>query len=135
MTKIVRASITFPPELLKDFDDAVSKMGYANRSKAVQDAVRMFVSEKKMLQKESGVQTGVLMMLYDHEIKGLENTLTDVQHEYAEVICSTMHVHINERECIEVIAVKGDSGEIRKLSDELTAKKGMKILRTVVVPI
>jgi len=135
MTKIVRVGVTFPPELLKDFDEVIGKMGYGNRSKAVQDAVRVFVSEKKWVQKESGSQAGVLMMFYDHEAKGLENALTHVQHEYAEVICSTMHIHLSERECLEAIAVKGSSSEIRKLSDELTAKKGVKILRTVVVPV
>lgn len=135
MTKIVRVGVTFQPELLKDFDEVIGKMGYGNRSKAVQDAVRLFVSEKKWVQKGSGSQAGVLMMLYDHETRGLENSLTHVQHEHAEVICSTMHVHLSERDCLEAIAVKGSSTEIRKLSDELTAKRGVKILRTMVVPV
>ncbi|MEM2995293.1 MAG: nickel-responsive transcriptional regulator NikR [Candidatus Bathyarchaeia archaeon] len=133
MTKIVRVGVTFPPDLLKDFDKIISKMGYENRSKAVQDAVRLFVSEKKWLQEERGVQAGVLMMVYDHEVKELESTLTDVQHRYSRIICSTMHIHLNERDCLEAVAVKGDAAEIRKLSDELAAKKGVKILKTVLV--
>jgi len=46
MTKIVRVGVTFPPELLKEFDEITAKMGYESRSKAIQDAVRLFVSEK-----------------------------------------------------------------------------------------
>ncbi|MEM3699782.1 MAG: nickel-responsive transcriptional regulator NikR [Candidatus Bathyarchaeia archaeon] len=133
MTKIIRVGVTFPPDLLKDFDEIISKMGYENRSKAVQDAVRLFVSERKWLQEERGVQAGVLMMLYDHEVKGLENTLTDIQHDYAHIISSTMHVHLSERDCLEAIAVKGEAAEIRKLSDELAAKRGVKILKTMLV--
>ncbi|MEM3760624.1 MAG: nickel-responsive transcriptional regulator NikR [Candidatus Bathyarchaeia archaeon] len=133
MTKIIRVGVTFPPELLKDFDEIINKMGYENRSKAVQDAVRMFVSEKKWLQEEKGTQAGVLMMLYDHEVKDLESTLTDIQHNYSHIISSTMHIHLNERDCLEAIAVKGDATEIRKLSDELAAKRGVKILKTMLV--
>ncbi|MBE0520371.1 nickel-responsive transcriptional regulator NikR [Candidatus Bathyarchaeota archaeon] len=135
MTKIIRVGVTFPPDLLRDFDEVIRKMGYENRSKAVQDAVRMFVSERKWLQEERGTQTGVLMMLYDHEVRGLESALTDIQHHYTNVICSTMHIHLSERDCLEAIAVKGDVAEIRKLSHELTAKRGVKILKTVIVSV
>jgi CopG family nickel-responsive transcriptional regulator len=133
MTKIVRVGVTFPPDLLKDFDEIIDKMGYENRSKAVQDAVRMFVSERKWLQEEKGMHAGVLMMLYDHEVRELESTLTDIQHNYSHIISSTMHIHLNERDCLEAIAVKGDAGEIRKLSEELAAKRGVKILKTMLV--
>jgi CopG family nickel-responsive transcriptional regulator len=135
MTNIVRLGVTFPPELLGDFDKITRRMGYSNRSKAVQDAVRMFISEKEWLQKEKGSQAGVLMMLYDHEVRGLESKLTDVQHHFSDLICSTMHIHLSERECLEAIAVKGDGAGIRKLSNELAAKKGVKLLRTMVVSV
>jgi CopG family nickel-responsive transcriptional regulator len=135
MTRIVRVGVTFPPDLLRDLDEIIRKVGYENRSKAVQDAVRMFVSEKKWLQEERGTQAGVLMMLYDHEVKELESSLTHIQHHYSRIICSTMHVHLSERDCLEAIAVKGDVTEVRRLSDELAAKRGVKILKTMLVPI
>jgi CopG family nickel-responsive transcriptional regulator len=135
MTGIVRVGVTFPPELLKDFDDVTGEMGYGNRSKAVQDAVRLFVSEKRWLRDERGNRAGVLMILYDHEARGLENELTRIQHHYAHVICSTMHIHLSERECLEAIAVKGNGVEIRRLSDELAARKGVKLSRTTVVAV
>jgi CopG family nickel-responsive transcriptional regulator len=134
MTKIIRVGVTFPPDLLTDFDEIIRKMGYENRSKAVQDAVRVFVSERRWLQEEKGIHAGVLMMLYDHEVRGLGSTLTHIQHHYTHVICSTMHIHLSERDCLEAIAVKGDAAEIRKLSDELAAKRGVKILKTMLVP-
>lgn len=133
MTRIIRVGVTFPPDLLKDFDVVIGKMGYENRSKAVQDAVRMFVSERKWLREERGKQAGVLTLLYDHEVKGLENALTHAQHHFANIICSTMHIHLSERECLEAIAVKGDAAEIRKLSDELSSKRGVKILKTTII--
>ncbi|MCW4005395.1 MAG: nickel-responsive transcriptional regulator NikR [Candidatus Bathyarchaeota archaeon] len=136
MSKITRVGVTFPPELLKDFDDVISGMGYESRSKAVQDAVRLFVSERKWLKKEANVvQTGVLLMVYDHEVRELERDLTDTQHHHASLVTSTLHVHISERDCLEAIVVKGKASEIQHLSDELATKRGVKILKTVVVSV
>ena len=135
MTRIIRVGVTFPPDLLRDFDEITREMGYENRSKAVQDVVRAFVSERKRLQGEIGTKAGVLMMLYDHEVRELEGVLTHIQHHYKHVICSTMHIHLSDRDCLEAIAAKGYVEEIQKLSGELTARKGVKILKTMLVPV
>jgi CopG family transcriptional regulator, nickel-responsive regulator len=135
MDKIVRVGVTFPPDLLKDFDDIIGKMGYDNRSKAVQDAVRLYVSERKWIQEENANQTGVILMVYDHEKRGLDSDLTDSQHHHQELISSSMHIHLGDHDCLEVIAVKGKGSEIRHLSDELATKKGVKILKSMIVTV
>ena len=133
MNKIVRVGVTFPPDLLKELDEAMDRMGYENRSKAIQDSVRSFLTEHKLLQEQKGTRAGVLVMIYDHEVKGLEDTLIETQHKYSHVICSSMHVHLTEQECLEAIAVNGDADEIRKLAQELTTKKGVKQVRSTIV--
>ena len=135
MTKIVRVGVTFPPELLKEFDQITQKMGYESRSKAIQDAVRLFISEKKCLKEEKTNQTGVLLMVYDHDVRGLESELTEIQHHHSEIVSSTMHIHLGERDCLEAIAVKGKASGIRHLSDELATKKGVKILKPMIVSV
>ena len=135
MSKIVRIGVTFPPDLLKDFDEIISKMGYESRSKAIQDAVRLYVSERKWLKEEDTIQTGVLLMIYDHDVKGLESDLTEAQHQHSPLISSTMHVHLGERDCLEAITVKGKGSEIRALSDELATRRGVKILKSMIVSI
>ena len=136
MAKITRVGVTFPPDLLNDFDEIIGKMGYESRSKAIQDAVRLFVSEKKWLKEEQNTsQTGIILMVYDHDARGLETNLTEAQHHHSTLIFSTLHIHIGERDCLEAIAVKGKASEIRHLSDELATKKGVKILKTVIVTV
>ena len=135
MSKVIRIGVTFPPELLKDFDEIINKMGYESRSKAIQDAVRLYVSERKWIKEENTMQTGVILMVYDHDAKGLESELTETQHEHSSIITSTLHIHISERDCLEAIAVKGRASEIRHLSDELTTRRGVKILKTTIVTV
>jgi CopG family transcriptional regulator, nickel-responsive regulator len=134
MDKITRVGVTFPPDLLKDFDEITSKMGYENRSKAIQDAVRHFCSERRWLQQEANTeQTGIILMVYDHDIRGLESELTEVQHQHSGLVTSTLHIHIGERDCLEAIAVKGKAADLRHLGDELATRRGVKILKTVIV--
>jgi len=133
MSKIVRAGVTFPPDLLKDFDEIINSMGYDSRSKAIQDSVRLFVSERKWLKEEDIIQTGVIVMVYNHEVRNLESGLTEAQHHHSDLISSTMHIHLGEHDCLEVIAVKGKSSEIKHLSDELATRKGVKILKATIV--
>ena len=110
-------------------------MGYQSRSKAIQDAARLYVSERKWVKEENTMQTGVLLMVYDHEIRGLDSELTDSQHHHASLIASTMHIHLGEHDCLEVIAVKGKGSEIRHLSDELATRRGVKILKSMIVSV
>jgi CopG family nickel-responsive transcriptional regulator len=133
MTKIVRVGVTFPPELLKDLDEIIDDIGYESRSKAIQDAVTAFVTEQKLLKKEKGKKAGVLVMVYDHDVKGLEDDLIEAQHHHRNVINSVLHVHLSEKECLEAVAVKGEAEDIRKLAQELATRKGVKQVRSTIV--
>jgi len=75
------------------------------------------------------------MMLYDHEVKGLEHELTHIQHEYTHLISSSMHVHLTDRDCLEVIAVRGEASEIKALQDQLSTKRGVKIVKLLITAI
>jgi CopG family transcriptional regulator, nickel-responsive regulator len=133
MSKITRIGVTFPPDLLNDFDEITQKMGYESRSKAIQDAVRLFVTDKKWVRADSNAEeTGMIVMVYDHDTRNLESELTETQHNHALTISSTMHIHISDRDCLEAIAVRGRVAEIRKLGDELATKRGVKTLKTII---
>jgi CopG family nickel-responsive transcriptional regulator len=133
MTKIVRVGVTFPPDLLKDLDEVIEDIGYESRSKAIQDAVASFVTEQRLLQNEKGKKAGVLVMVYDHDVKGLEDDLIESQHHHRDIINSVLHVHLSNKECLEAIAVKGDAEDIRKLAQELSTRKGVKQVRSTIV--
>jgi len=133
MTKIVRVGVTFPPELLRELDETVEEMGYDSRSKAIQDAVSSFITEQRLLRKQKGKKAGVLVMVYDHDVKGLEHDLIEAQHHHRQVINSVLHVHLSDKECLEAVAVKGDAEDIRKLAHELATRKGVKQVRSTIV--
>ena len=133
MSKIVRVGVTFPPELLKDLDMVIEEMGYESRSKAIQDAVSSFITDQRLLHEQKGKKAGVLVMVYDHDVKGLEDDLMESQHHHRDVINSVLHVHLSDRECLEAVAVKGEAEDIRKLAQELATRKGVKQVKSTIV--
>jgi CopG family nickel-responsive transcriptional regulator len=130
---VTRISISIPSELLRRFDNHIERLGYENRSKAVQNAMQSLITESKWACEKMGSGVGAIAMVYDHGVKGLEGELTDVQHHFEETICSSMHVHLDEKNCLEIIAVRGKAQEVRNLAQELKTRRGVKQLKLAIV--
>ncbi len=126
---VARFSVSLPPSLVKEFDDAWRGMGYENRSKAAHDAFRIFISEHKWTQDEEAELTGAIVLLYYLGKPGLLAQITEAQHKFENVVSSSMHVHVSPNKCLEIIAVKGKAREVRNLSQELMTKKGIKQMK------
>ncbi len=121
MGGVSRVSISLPPKMLEEFDRVVERLGLT-RSKAVQVAMRDFLTEHRWETAEGSV-AGAITLLYDHKIRGVEEEVTDIQHDFRDVISSTTHVHLDERNCLEIIAVRGDVARIRELYRRLMAQR------------
>jgi len=61
----------------------------------------------------------------------LPEKLTDIQHEHHELIISTLHAHLDHESCLEVIVLRGKSGDVQKLADRLISTKGVQHGRLV----
>jgi CopG family nickel-responsive transcriptional regulator len=121
---VTRFSVSLPVELARQLDAMSSEKGYSNRSQAIADMVRA-----QLVEHQSGAAeqiAGTITLLFDHHKPRLQSLLTDVQHDHTEVIVSTLHVHLDHDNCLEVLVVRGDASEIRALADALIAAKGVK---------
>lgn len=127
---VARFSVSIPQDLLESFDRFLEKLKY-KRSRAVQEAIRMFMDEHAWRHRENELIYGAINILYNHETRGLEEALTDVQHSYMDVIKSALHMHIDEKNCMLIIAVKGEASRIKKMIDDIAGRKGIKRLKTV----
>ena len=122
---VSRFSVSLAPSLLEQLDEMTREKGYENRSQAIADMIRAHLVEHR--QKSSkGEIAGTITLVYDHHRPHLQATLTDIQHDHHEVIISTIHVHLDHHNCLEVLVVRGQAGVIKKIADELIAAKGVK---------
>lgn len=125
MAHLVRIGIAIGEGLLGEFDKLIARRGYTSRSEAVRDLIR-----KEMVDEISGSPNaevyGTVTLIYDHHTRLLPEKLTELQHQHHDAIMSSVHVHLDHNNCLEVILVCGKSTLVQKLANALIATKGVK---------
>lgn len=125
MSELERFGVSMPHDLLKSLDDAVAEAGYPNRSEALRDIVRDYLTAKRW-QLPDGEVVGTVTLVYDHHTHDLQETLTEIQHDAGGMVVCTTHVHLDHHNCIEVIVVQGHAEEVRRTADRLISTRGVK---------
>lgn len=125
MSELSRIGVAIDSDLLEKFDALINKRGYGNRSEAFRDLIRDELVQKNWESPKSEV-VGTVTLVYDHHVRLLTEKLTDIQHDYHHQILSTLHVHLDHDNCLEVLVVKGRAAEVRKVADSLISIKGVK---------
>ena len=125
MAELCRIGVAIPGELLKKFDNLIEKRGYFNRSEAFRDLIRNELVEEVWQSSDTEV-IGTVTLVYNHHVRLLTDKLTELQHKYHSAVVSSLHVHLDHDNCLEVILVRGNASVVRKLSNSLIATKGVK---------
>lgn len=122
---LVRFSIAVPEELLRAFDAQIAQRGDGiNRSEAIRDLMRASLVRDDAT--EPGAQViGSLTMIYDHHTGDLTRKLDEIQHDYTAEIVSTMHVHLDHHNCLEILAVRGTGARVHELANRLLGLRGV----------
>lgn len=123
--KVARFGVSMDPVLLDKFDALIRRKGYANRSEAVRDLLRRHLVEEEW-QERRGEVVGAVTLVYDHHFHDLADKLNDLQHDHFRNIISTTHIHLDAHNCLEVLILRGKSGQIKPISDRLICTKGVK---------
>lgn len=124
MASLIRFGVSLEKELLYKFDEQLKKKGYTNRSEAIRDLIRESLVKKEW--QENKEVSGAITLVYDHHKRELVNQLMDIQHDYHDNILSTQHLHLDEDNCLEIIAIKGRAKQIKELYGKLSSPKGIK---------
>ncbi len=119
-----RISMSLPPELLDTFDKVSRQSGYADRSKALQAAMRAFISDYETGLKGGNV-VGSIVMIYNHETRGTDEAITEKSHLHRQSILSSLHAHIDAAHCLCALLVRGKVQDIAGLEGELKRQKGI----------
>ncbi len=123
---LMRFSVAMPESLLMEFDQLVARRGLAkNRSEVVRDLVREALVESRT-SLPGTVVMGTLTIVYNHHSPDLQNKLHMIQHDYCDSIVSTMHVHVNEHTCLEVVVIRGVSELVQAVANMILGTKGVK---------
>jgi len=123
MSELVRFGVSINSELLGRFDKLIDTKGYDNRSEAIRDMVREHLVEQEWA--EDAETIGAVTIVYNHHMRELSESLIALQHDYCSEIISSMHVHIDHHNCLEIIVIKGKGSKVKEIADRLISTKGV----------
>lgn len=117
--------MSLPKKLLADFDEVLKDRGYQSRSKGIRDALKDYIVRYQWMNEMEGQRIGVITVIYDHFFTGVMENLAEIQHDFRDEINASMHIHMTNKYCMEVIVVNGDVNNIRELTERMMRLKGV----------
>ena len=124
--ELMRIGVSLPENLLAKFDEIILQRGYSSRSEGIRDSIRNYIVHYEWMSDVQGERVGVITIVYSHAQRGLENSLTEIQHEFGSIIQSSMHVHLDHDNCLEVIVLRGEGQDVKTAAERMMALKGVK---------
>ncbi len=124
MSQMERVSMTIETELLEQFDRLRRQRGHRNRSEALRDLIRRALVEQRWEQGRGPV-VGTLTVVYDHTNRHISKQIVAAGHAHEGLVSATLHIHLNRKYCLEVMALKGDPQDVRDFADTILGAKGV----------
>ena len=122
---LTRFGVSMDKELLNKFDKLIETKGYKNRSEAVRDLVRDALV-KQTWEDDNQFVAGSILIFYDHHQRNLIEEITEIQHDFGSTIKSSLHIHLDQDICLEVVVLRGEGDEVRKAAEKMMTLKGVK---------
>ncbi|SKA48170.1 transcriptional regulator, CopG family [Chitinophaga eiseniae] len=121
--KVVRFGVSIEKNVLQLLDNYIEDNQFPNRSQAIRHLIQRIEVEKQW--EADAVVGGSITLLFDHHKRDLLDKITDIQHDFHDLILCSQHIHLDHDNCLEIIAVKGKASLLKQLANALTAVKGI----------
>lgn len=124
-TELSRIGVSLPENLLEKFDVIIKNRGYSSRSEGIRDAIRGYIRYYDWMSGIEGERAATITLAYNHHQRGIEDVLNKIQHRYIDIIRSSVHIHLEDENCMEVIVLKGEAKKIREIYENIVKNKGI----------
>ena len=124
MGTTIRFGVSLDSDLLDRFDALCDERGYQTRSEAIRDLIRNTLVQQEWEDSDKDV-AATLTLVYDHHKSDLAQKVTNAQHDNHHLIITTLHVHLDHHNCLEVLVLKGPGADVRALAQRLVSTKGV----------
>lgn len=125
MSEVRRFGVSIDSQLLDSFDYLIEQKRYMNRSEAIRDLIRASLVETRA-ENDDEEMIGTVTLVYDHHVHDLAEKLNEQQHANNDKVISSLHVHLDAHNCLEVLVARGKACDVKQIADELIGVKGVK---------
>lgn len=121
-----RFTMSLEDKLAEEFDAFIQNKGYSNRSEAMRDLIRSALEKEQLKHSETGQCIAALSYVYNHHESELASRVTSTHHHHHDLAVSTMHVHMDHDNCLEIAILQGGVTEVQEFADSIQAVRGVR---------
>lgn len=130
-----RFTMSLEDDLAKQFDEFIRNKGYSNRSEALRDMIRTKLEAERLEKQLQGHCVATLGYVYNHHESELASRITSEQHDHHDLTLSSMHVHLDHDNCLEITILRGPTARVRNFANSLIASRGVRHGNVHMIPV
>ena len=130
-----RITMSLEPELAKQFDAFIKDHRYSNRSEALRDLIRERLDAERLQTADDGYCVATLSYVYNHHELELAARITSTHHSHHDMTLSSVHIHLDHDNCLEVVMLRGAIKAVRDFADSVMAARGVRHGRLNMIPV
>ena len=124
MDTVTRIGVSLEPELLKAFDESISKKGYVSRSEALRDLVRDSLAENTW-KNDNTEMIGVIIVVVDLRVTNVLEKVEGIYRNHSSIFSHCNSVPVDNFSKMDIVVATGKLYELRDLLGDLTSIKGV----------
>ena len=134
MAYLDRFGVSMDTELLAAFDRYLAGQGYANRSEALRDLVRVQLTSSQVRSGDAPV-AGVLTLLCSPEEADAAGRIRACLTEHAELVAGSLHLPLKGGQELQVLVLRGPGEAVELVTHRLQALRGVTHAQLSLIPL
>jgi len=123
-------SISLNEKLLQEIDHIKDEMGFSGRSEVIRASARMLIADNKEKDELNGEINSVLILIHH---KKVEDKVTEIKHDFEDVISTQIHSHLREEKCLEIFILDGNAHRMNQFYKMFETSPKMEYVKLIVV--
>ena len=113
-------SISLNDDIIDDINKLQKELGFSGRSEIIRAGLRNIIAEQKERENLNGELTALLLIIHQERD---DDQVTNMRHDYEEIITTHLHSKIDRDRCVEVFLLKGEAVLIRGMTKNFQTNK------------
>lgn len=127
---MVIVSVSLSNKLLEEIDSIKDEMGFSGRSDVIRASARMLIADNKEKSEMAGDTNSVLTLIHSQDV---EDRVTDIKHDYEDIISTQIHSHLKEHKCLEIFILDGDVQRMYHLAKMFQTSSKMDYVKLTII--
>ena len=128
MVKII--SVSLSEKLLQEIDQLKEETGFSGRSDVIRASTRMLIADTQDKKNLEGDINSILILIHNQKS---EDKVTEIKHDFEDIIETQIHSHIKEDKCLELFILEGDANRMNTLTKMFQTTKKIEYVRLITI--